>query len=99
MIKVDISTEMKLKSNKALSMYEVNAARHLNRVANQFKNINGQIKSEYLIALIILLFSRTVISLVAPDTVNTFGVLGVVYILTFSFFIYTILKVINMTTS
>ena len=41
MIKVDISTEMKLKSNKALSMYEVNAARHLNRVANQFKNISS----------------------------------------------------------
>ena len=38
MIKVDVTTQMQLKANKALSLYDVNSARHLNRVANHFRN-------------------------------------------------------------
>ena len=36
--KIDVVSEMQLKSNKALSLYDVNTSRHLNRVANMFRN-------------------------------------------------------------
>tara|TARA_R100000353_G_scaffold145628_1_gene104484 strand:- start:22 stop:459 length:438 start_codon:yes stop_codon:yes gene_type:complete len=38
MIKVDVTTQMQLKTNKAFDLYNINSARHLNRVANHFRN-------------------------------------------------------------
>ena len=37
-IKVKVKSKMKQKTDKAMDMYEENTTRHLNRIANHFRN-------------------------------------------------------------